>query len=285
MNNRFLIRQTLILISLWVHLPKPTQQGRCVRALAGKQCSDIYSMLQQSPNRRTSTSNGRRGTPVCFLQRLRFMNRCSDLLFEEQYEPDCTGECLDFLNKISKLLRKSLFFCDCKDNPDCIWFQQRSHRCMNQTLKYKKNCDLQRQSCEGDSGCVKLYANWFQHCQDMFNGYKCTRKCVRAEQELYAHPIGKTLETCECAGSKTQDKFCRSVRQRRAKLCADVELTGEVDENEYKKDTNKGEQHSYTFVTQRSSSSSALSSGQSLFYGHLIFFTAVVSLEVFADMV
>ena len=256
MKNWFLIRQTLILILLWIHLPKSTLQGRCVRALAGKQCSDIYSMLQQSPNRRSSNS-GRRGTQVCYLQRLRFMNRCSDLLFEEQYEPDCTGECLNFLNKISKLLRKSLFFCDCKDNPDCVWFQQRSHRCMNQTLKYKQNCDLQRQKCEADSGCVKLYANWFQHCQDMFNGYKCTRKCVRAERELYAHSIGKTLETCECAGSKTQDKFCRSVRQRRAKLCVGVELTEDEDVDKdgsnTSTNTNKGG-HMYNIVTERYSS-------------------------------
>lgn len=208
--------RAVILFLLWANLPKPTTQKRCVKALAGKPCEDIYSLLQRNPN--AGTIPGEK-SHICYLQRMRFMNRCSDLLFEEQREPDCFGECHTFLNKISSKLRHAMFFCNCKENLDCIWFQKRTQRCMNQTLKYKKSCDTERQICQKDSDCVKLYAEWFQQCQDMFNGYGCTKQCQRAERDLYSHPLGKTLETCECAGSKTQENFCRSVRMRRTKLC------------------------------------------------------------------
>ena len=280
MKNR-LIRQTLVFISLWIQLPKPSTQKRCVKALAGKPCEDIYSMLQQSPN---SGGRGRGSSQTCSFQRMRFMNRCSNLLIEEQREPDCTGECRNLLDVISKELLKSLFFCDCKENLDCIWFQQRTHRCMNQTLKYKQNCDLQRQSCEKDPGCVELYAHWFQQCQDMFNGYKCTKECLRAEQNLYKHPLGKTLETCECAGSKTQEKFCRSVRMRKAKLCGSLKLTEEDDarydgeERDINNDHNE-DQNSFTFVTVRYSSSGCKRmSGRGNNYALSLFFTVACSL-------
>ena len=200
--------------------PVPTMQGKCVRALQGKTCEDVYALLQKPP--------GASGPQICRLRRIQFMNRCDNLLMIEDEEPECRPECHKHLNALHDRLRKNLFFCDCKDNLDCIWFQQRTYRCMNQTLKYKLNCDLESQKCKQNKQCFQKYKNWFEKCQDMFTGYKCTFQCLDAERALYDDPVGRTLETCECAGSKKEEKFCRSVRRRREKLCQNPIQTNEI---------------------------------------------------------
>lgn len=190
-----------------------SEQHKCEKALRGKQCHQIYSMLQQPSNK---------SPQICRFQRMRFMNRCSSLIIDEDHEPKCTPKCRKVLTQLNKRLRDNFLFCNCRGDIDCLLFQQRAYRCMNQTLKYKKNCDLERQKCEKDSECFQLYGKWFEECQKMFNGYKCPVKCELAEEKLFSNPIGQSLKTCECAGSKTQETFCRSVRMQKEKLCGKI---------------------------------------------------------------
>jgi len=209
------LRQAIVLLFITTQLPE-SQQNKCEKALRGKQCDQIYSMLLQQPRAQSPQ--------ICRFQRMRFMNRCSPLILVEHHEPTCTQECRKVLNLLNKRLRSNFLFCNCHGDLDCLWFQQRAYRCMNETLKYKKNCDIERQKCEKDENCVQLYGKWFMECQKMFNGYKCPVSCLLAEKKLYSDPIGQSLETCECAGSKVQEKFCRSVRLQKEKLCKKPDL-------------------------------------------------------------
>ena len=191
------MRESIILAcAIFIFNIPLSSQNKCAKALQQQKCEKIYSLLDP-----TSKSK------LCQWQRIRFVNRCDNLMAQKESEPNCSDECRNLLIKLDKKLNNFLL-CDCHDDMDCVWFQQRTFRCMNQTLKYKKNCDLERMKCENDKKCYELYANWFQQCQDMFTGYRCTSECLLAEEELYSHPIGQSLKTCECAGKKEQEIFC-----------------------------------------------------------------------------
>lgn len=212
----------LVFVIAFAALIGLSTQNQCVKALQEKKCEKIYSLFNRNSK-----------SKLCRWHRIKFVNRCDYLITQEDSEPECTNDCRNLLLKLNKKFDNFLL-CDCHNDMNCIWFKQRTFRCMNQTLKYKKNCDVERQRCEQNKTCYNLYANWFQKCQDMITGYKCTSECLLAEEELYSHSIGQSLKTCECAGSKDRDIFCRSVRMNRNKLCSNKHVNS-VD-NEYYND-------------------------------------------------
>lgn len=156
----------------------------------------------------------------CFANLINLKFFCHGLFSGEDGD-GCTEGCKEAIQMLtSDKNGKDFFTCDCNLDAECLTYQARASKCMNnRTVVDKVGCATFSRQCEDDVGCNEIMEKFYLKCTHLISGTECTPKCETVQEELYSHNITKGLLNCECSGTLKEENFCRGIAAHTLHLC------------------------------------------------------------------
>jgi len=163
-----------------------------------------------------------------------YQARCRDLVQGDTTR--CGIQCRhSLIALISTQEGERLMQCTCEDD-SCKLQKSRVERCRSSVTWVVApgtivSCSAATWICMADPLCSTALHYYHTHCQDMFRGGECDRRCKNSLEILMRQESAAKLGTCFCDG--TEEFRCKEIRENTDRLCwakekvvEDEELSG-----------------------------------------------------------
>ncbi|GBP64231.1 Growth arrest-specific protein 1 [Eumeta japonica] len=111
--------------------------------------------------------------------------------------------------------------CDCEDEYYCINAKERIDVCRPYVLRGAANatasCRLSQLICAADAQCATALDYYHRLCRAMYQGRKCSHKCLNSIEILRKQEKAAALTACKCDGHEDYD--CPRMQSNLARLC------------------------------------------------------------------
>ncbi|KAG7301417.1 hypothetical protein JYU34_014364 [Plutella xylostella] len=148
-----------------------------------------------------------------------YLMLCSDVMSEPTDQ--CPEPCQHALIALTSTEEgKELMNCKCED-AYCSETKQRMEVCRPQVLRGAANatasCRLSQLICLADAQCATALDYYHRLCRSMYQGRKCSNKCMNSIEILRKQEKAAALTACRCDGYENYD--CPRMQSNLQRLC------------------------------------------------------------------